>query len=86
MPQWAIHRISRGIEERTYGNFRGPTKKEVEFPGVMKKKSFETSMGLARFSILEFREGVIQASRKVYLTPCSLDFFSNNPTLLRNIL
>ena len=39
MPQWAIHRISRGFEERAYGNSGGSTKKEVEFSGLMKKKS-----------------------------------------------
>ena len=46
MPYRAIHRISRGTEERADGNSRGSTKKEIEFPGVMKKKSYEISIGL----------------------------------------
>ena len=29
--------ISRGIKERTCGSFRGQLKKEVKFPGVLKK-------------------------------------------------
>ena len=40
------------MEERAYGHSGGSTKKEVEFPGVTKKKSCEISMGLAWFSIL----------------------------------
>ena len=50
-----IHRISRGIEERAYGNSSGSTKKEVEFPGVMKKKSCEISMDLG-FQSWNFQE------------------------------
>ena len=75
MPKWAIHRIYRGIEERAYGSFRGSTKKEVKFPGVMKKKSCEISMGLAWFSILEFPRGVIYVSRKVHSHLLLLGFF-----------
>ena len=64
-----------GVLKKAYGNSRGSTKKEVEFPGVMKKKSCEISMGLAWFSILEFSRGVIQVSRKVYPQPPLLGSF-----------
>ena len=66
----AIYRISRDIEERAYGN-----KREIEFPGVMKKKSCEISMGLVWFSILEFPRGVVKVRREVYLHPLLLGYF-----------
>ena len=56
MSEWAIHRISRGIEERAYGNSRGSTNKEVEFPGVMKKKSCEFPWVLLGFQSWNFQE------------------------------
>ena len=37
--------ISRGIKERTCGGFRGQLKKEVKFPGVLKKNWCTISMG-----------------------------------------
>ena len=60
------HTISGCIEERACGNSRGSTKKEVEFPGVMKKImwNFHGSW----FSILEFPRDVIQVAEKYILT------------------
>ena len=52
----------------------GKLKKKWNFQ-VMKKRSFEISMGLAWFSILECPRGVIPVSRKIYPHPQLFGFF-----------
>ena len=65
----------------------GQLKNEMEFPVVMKKKSCEISMGLAfGFQSWNFQEVSYKLAEKYILTPCSLDFFLNNLTFLRNLL